>query len=272
MPEILYDNKKVYFETHGEGEPLILLNGIMMSHLSWKFFIPHLSKNKKVILFDFLDQGKSDKLEGVDYKQDLQVEVLKALIDHLKIEKANILGISYGGEIALQFAIKYPAYINKLLIFNTTSYTTPWLKDIGRGWVKAANTYDPETFYYVSIPYIYSPAFYTTNYKWMENRKKILQDVFTKDFLDAMVRLIYSSEGYDIRNKLKKVNVDTLVVASDFDYVTPLFEQEYIHNNIKNSKFVQIKNCGHASMYEKPTEFVLLIEGFLSGEQDLSIV
>ncbi len=272
MPDMIYHNKKVHYESYGEGEPLILLNGIMMSHLSWKMFIPQLSKDKKVILFDFLDQGNSDKLQDLDYKHDLQVEVLKALIDHLNIKKVNILGISYGGEIALQFAIKYQEYINKLLIFNTASHTTPWLKDIGRGWIDAAKTYNSETFYNISIPYIYSPLFYTNNYEWMKNRKKLLYDVFTKDFLEAMIRLILSSERYDIRHKLKEIEVDTLVVGSDFDFVTPLFEQEYIHNNIKGSKFMMIKNCGHASMYERPNEFISLINGFLSLEKSLSIV
>lgn len=269
---MIYDNKKIYYEVYGEGEPLILLNGIMMNHVSWKFFMPQLSKNKKVILFDFLDQGKSDKLQDVEYNHSIQVDVLKALINHLNINKANILGISYGGEIALQFAIKYPDKINKLLIFNTTSYTTPWLKDIGRGWINAAETYNPEAFYNVSIPYIYSPLFYTNNYEWMEKRKNMLYNVFTEDFLDAMVRLIISSEGYDIRHKLKEITVDTMIVGADYDFVTPLFEQEYIHQNIKGSKFMMIKNCGHASMYEKPNEFVSIIDGFLSIEKELSIL
>ncbi len=272
MPKMIYNNKKIYYEVHGEGEPLIILNGIMMSHNSWKIFIPQLSKDKKVILFDFLDQGKSDKLQGIDYKHDIQVDVLKALIDHLNIEKANILGISYGGEIALQFAIKHQQNVNKLLLFNTASKTNQWLKDIGRGWLKAAKTHDPEMFYHVAIPCIYSPMFYCGNYNWMENRKKILYEVFTKDFLDAMIRLILSSEGYDIRNKLEEIEVKTLIVGADHDFVTPLFEQKYIHEKIKNSKLFMLKDCGHASMYEKPEEFLALINGFLGLEQDLSIL
>lgn len=272
MSELLYNNKKIYYEVYGEGEPLIILNGIMMSHLSWELFIPQLSKDKKLILIDFFDQGKSAKLEGVNYKHDIQVEALKALIDHLNIKKANIFGISYGGEIALQFAIKYQEYVNKLLLFNTASYTTPWLKDIGRGWINAAKTYNPETYYNVTIPYIYSPLFYTQNYEWMEKRKALLHGVFTKDFLNAMNRLTESSEGYDIRNRIKEIEVDTLVVGADYDYITPLVEQEYIHNNIKGSQFMVIKNCGHASMYEKPNEFVALVNGFLSIEKSLSIV
>lgn len=272
MPELFYNDKKIYYEIYGEGQPLIILNGIMMSHLSWKVFIPELSKHRKVILFDFLDQGKSDKYEGISYKHDLQVKVLEALIHHLEIEKADIFGISYGAEIALQFAISNQEKVNKLLIFNTASFTSPWLHDIGRAWVAAAKTYDPLTYYYVTIPYIYSPGFYNTNSRWMDERKTLLSSVFTKSYLDGMIRLIESSEGYDIREELHKIEVPTLIVASDYDYITPSHEAEYIHKQIKNSNFVMLKDCGHASMYEKPNEFVTLINGFLKKGEDITII
>ncbi|SKC48147.1 alpha/beta fold hydrolase [Maledivibacter halophilus] len=272
MSELRYNNKRIYYEIYGDGEPLILLNGIMMSHLSWKAFIPELSKNKKLILFDFLDQGKSDKMEGIKYGHELQVEALKALINHMNIKKADIVGISYGGEIAMQFAIKYKELVGKLILFNTASYTTPWLRDIGRGWINAAKTYDPETFYNVSIPYIYSPLFYTENNEWMEKRRKILYNVFNRDFLNSMIRLTKSSEGYEIRSMLREIKAETLIVGAEYDYITPLIEQEYINENIKGSKFLVIKNCGHASMYEKPNEFILLVNGFLNIEKSLLIV
>lgn len=271
MAFIKFENKNIYYEIHGEGEPLVILNGIMMSHASWSVFIPELSKDNKVILLDFLDQGSSDKMTN-GYKQDIQVEVVKAVLDSLNIKNANVFGISYGGEIALQFAIKYKDFVNKLMLFNTTSCTNPWLADIGRGWMKAAETYDPETYYNITIPVIYSPYFYSKNIEWMNNRKKVLYKVFTPSFLNAMNRLTESAEGYDVRNELKNIEANTLVVGSELDYLTPLMEQRFIHNEIKNSKFVTIENCGHASMYEKPNEFISLLKGFLKADNNIKIV
>lgn len=264
-------DKNIYYEIHGEGKPLLVLNGIMMSHLSWGKLLPEMSRGNKVILFDFLDQGKSDKMETA-YKQDDQVEVVKGLMDYLGLEKANIFGISYGGEVAMQFAIKYGQRVDKLLLFNTTSYTNPWLRDIGRSWVAVANTGDPESFYNVTIPIIYSPKFYTENIKWMEDRRNALYPVFNDEFLQAMIRLIHSAEGYDIRARLKDVIADTLVVSGELDYLTPIMEQKFIHEQIKGSKYVMINQCGHASMYEKPEEFISLINGFLSIENQIKII
>lgn len=262
MPEFMYNNKKVYYDIYGKGTPLVMMNGIMMSHLSWQPFIASL-KNRQLILFDFFDQGKSEKMDNESYKHDIQVELVKALFDHLSIKKADIVGISYGAQIALQFAIHYQDYVNKLMVFNCSSATSSWLHDIGRAWVDAAKTYDPMTFYHVAIPYIYSPYFYNKNIDWMNARKGILGKIFNKPFLDSMIRLIESSEGYDIKTELNKIVVPTFVIAADCDYITPLFEAEYVHQCIKDSEFIILNKCGHASMYEKPQEFVALINGFL---------
>lgn len=272
MAELLFQNRKVHYEVYGEGEPLILLNGIMMSTQSWKLFIPALSKLHQLILVDFFDQGQSEKLEGESYKQDLQVELVKALMDHLSLRKANIAGISYGSEVALQFVIKYPEYVNKLLLFNGAASTSPWLHDIGRGWVNVARTYDSSAFYQVSIPIIYSPLFYTKNLDWMKQREQLLQNVFTKPFLDAMVRLVESAEGYDVRDRIHEINVPTLIVGCEQDYLVPLHEQKYLHEHIQSSELIIIPKSGHASMYEKPTLFISLINGFIHSPTDVSVL
>ena len=271
MAELIWNNHKIYYEVHGNGFPLFILNGIMMSHVSYYPFVGEFSKSQQVILLDFVDQGKSDKMAAV-YKHDVQVEVIEAVRKHLAIGKLNLFGISYGGEIALQYALKYPEYLNRLMVFNAASYTSPWLHDIGRAWVAAAKTHDPEMFYYVSIPYVYSSRFYTQNSQWMTNRKVLLKGIFTEDFLDAMIRLIESLEGYDIRHKLSELQVPTLIVGADNDYITPLDETKYLHQHIQHSQYIVLKDCGHASMYEKPNEFVALINGFTSIEADIKIV
>lgn len=266
-----YKGTPIYYEVHGQGRPLVLLNGIMMSHASWSMFVPELSKHHQLILLDFPDQGQSGRMADF-YSQDLPVEVVKTVLDHLKIEKAHLCGISYGGEIAQCFTLKYPQYVDKLLLFNTTSWTNPWLQEIGEGWILAAKTKSPQMFYHATIPIIYSPEFYTRNIQWMNNRKRILEPVFNEEFLTAMIRLTRSAEGFDVREQLKDITAKTLVVGSEQDFLTPLADQELIHGQIKNSSFFTIRDCGHASMYEKPNEFLSLIHGFLAIEKELTIV
>ena len=264
MPHIQHNNKNIYYEVHGEGEPLVILNGIMMSTASWAMFLPELTKSNQVILLDFFDQGASDKIEA-GYEHQTQVEVVEAVINHLALETINLFGISYGGQIAMHFAIKNKHLVNKLLLFNTTSYTNPWLKEIGNSWKKAAALRDKELFYQITIPIIYSPEFYTKNVQWMDDRKDFLYQVFTDEFLDGMIRLIDSAESHDIRLQLQELDgIKTLIVGSEYDFITPDQEQQLIHNEISSSEFVMIKSCGHALMYEKPAQFLTLVKGFIS--------
>ncbi len=260
-------NKNIYFEVYGSGKPLLILNGIMMSTQSWKPFIEELSRYNKLILLDFLDQGQSDKMDGMEYDHSVHVNTIVELLRHLGIDKTSIYGVSYGAEIALQFAILFPYKLEKLMVFNTTSKTSYWLAEIGHNWNAASK--DPLTYYLTTIPSIYSPKFFETNKEWMESRKEVLLEVFANPvFINAMIRLTNSSESYDVSDKLHKIKAPTLVVGCEYDFITPYYEQKKIAEKINNSQLVFVPDSGHALMYEKPTLFVSLVLGFLLKDKE----
>lgn len=261
----------LYYEEYGEGTPLVLLNGIMMSTLSWKPFIETFSQNHKLILLDLLDQGRSSKLDHLTYDLDIQVEVVKGLCDHLQLDQIDLFGISYGGEVAMCFAITHPTYLRRLMLFNTTAYTSPWLQEIGIAWNRAA--LDPEAYYATTIPVIYSPRFYTENQAWMEKRKELLLNVFANPvFIQAMIRLTNSANNHDVRHRLHEIQAHTLVVSCEHDYITPSHEQTLIASGIPRATLVMIPDSGHASMYEKPMLFSSLVLGFVSTSKTDSII
>jgi pimeloyl-ACP methyl ester carboxylesterase len=254
-----WNDYNVNYEIHGSGQPLFILNGIMMSTKSWHLFLKDL-RNYQVILMDFIDQGQSSDAKEA-YEHSVQVDCVKGLVDHLGLKKVNLMGISYGAQIALQYAIKYE--LENLLIFNAALYTTPWLKDIGKAWQLAGQKRDAELYYHVTIPYIYSQRFYTEKHDWMLERKSVLMDVFNQQFYDRMDRLINSSESYNIIESVGEINTRTLVVGAEHDYLTPEDLTREIADKINGSGYYVLKDCGHASMYEKPSEFIQLINEFL---------
>lgn len=259
-----FDGKQVYYEVHGEGKPLLILNGIMMSTASWRFFVDAFSAQNKLILVDFLDQGKSEKLVDRLYTQELQVELVKSLLLHLEINKVAIMGISYGGEVAQQFAVKHLNFVERLLLFNTCAYTSPLLGDIGKAWNLAAEK-SGEAYYYTTIPLIYSPNYYARRLEWMREREKVLVPLFgNKEFSQAMVRLTKSADTHDVRKALPNVDVPTLVVTSDQDMITPPIEQQTMVDLLPNAHHVLLPNTGHASMYERPLLFTSLVLGFVN--------
>lgn len=266
MAFFTFQNKSVYYEEHGEGIPIVVLNGIMMSTASWAEFVEPFSANNRLILLDLLDQGRTDRMEG-PFSQALQAELVLALLDHLELNQVCLLGISYGGEVALRFAIDHGDRLKRLLLFNTTARTGPWLGDIGDGWNLAAH--DPDAYYLTTIPIIYSPKFYRENSAWMECRRQVLRPVFSDSrFVEAMIRLTNSAADYDVSGRLGEIKTPTMVVSCENDYLTPMAEQRYIAEHIPECEYVVIPDCGHASMYEKPVIFTALTLGFFHNTKE----
>lgn len=260
-----YKDYDFYYEIHGDMEnPFILLNGIMMSTKSWTPFVDEFKERNTLIMIDFLDQGQSSKAKE-SYTQAFQVEMLKAFLDHIKVKSLPIVGISYGGEIALQFAAKYKSYVSKLVLLNTCAFTSPWLKDIGEAWNKAGESGDGLAYYLTTIPLIYSPAFYTKNLGWMKKREAILTPLFSnKVIVDGFIRLTRSAENHDVRDALHLIDVPTLIISSKQDYLTPIEDQYYLAKHMPHADHITIENAGHASMYERPGLFVSLVLGFVN--------
>ncbi|WP_206076292.1 alpha/beta fold hydrolase [Marinitoga lauensis] len=194
----------IYYEIHGEGYPLVLMNGIMMNTASWKEHINILKKYFKVIVYDMRDQGRSIKMKK-NYNIDIHADDLYKFLNYLNLDKVNLLGLSYGGQVAEIFAIKYPEKINKLILSNTTYKVDKFLVSIGKSWNVAARLYDGEKFFDLALPFIYSKDFYNNNFDWLQNRKKLFKKLLTKDWFDAFIRLSSSNLTFDVTNELSKI-------------------------------------------------------------------
>ena len=263
MSQLQFNDYSLYYEVYGHGKPLLILNGIMMSTLSWKPFIEVFSQHNQLILMDMLDQGQSSKLVGRTYNQDIQVEAVRFLIEQLGLEDCALFGISYGGEVAIKLASKYPDLVERCLFFNTTAYTSEWLKEIGRSWILASKS--PESYYATTIPVIYSSNFYEYKIDWMNTRREILIKVFSnQNFIDAMNRLTLSANDLDERDNLKKIQCPCLVVGCEHDLITPQDNQKELARNIPHAQLILVPDSGHALMYEKPILFSSLVLGFVS--------
>jgi pimeloyl-ACP methyl ester carboxylesterase len=262
-----FQNKTVYYETYGSGEPLLLLNGIMMSTKSWAPFIGNFSRDNRLILVDFFDQGKSARLQEA-YDHGIQIGIVGALLDTLGLEKVNICGISYGAEVGLGFAVQFPQRVRRLALFNGAARTAPLLADIGHAWNEAAKLDGGLAYYLAAIPVIYSDTYYESKSSWMDKRKEVLVPYFAdQEVKDRLIRLTNSSENFNVIDKLPVLDMPVLVVSADKDYLIPLREQETILKGVKHAHHVLLTSCGHASMYEQPLLFSSLTLGFINSAE-----
>jgi pimeloyl-ACP methyl ester carboxylesterase len=265
MAEFEFQNKTVYYESYGSGEPILLLNGIMMSTKSWAPFVENFSQNNRLVLVDFFDQGRSARMTEA-YGHEIQIALIGALLDHLGLKTVNICGISYGAEVGLGFAVKHPERVRRLALFNGAARTAPLLADIGHGWNEAAKLEGGLAYYLAAIPVIYSDTYYERQKDWMAKRQEALVPYFAKpEVKEPLIRLTNSSENFNVVDELSRLDMPVLVVSADKDYLIPLREQETLIRGIKDVHHVVLPDCGHASMYEKPLLFSSLTLGFINS-------
>src|ERR1044072_1062464 len=117
---------KVYYEVYGKGRPIVLLHGAFMTiDMNWAQLIPELSKTRKVIAIELQGHGHTQfsdrKLSFPAIASDVE-----GVLDHLKIDSADITGYSLGGYVAYQLAIQSPKRVTKLVIISSTYKSGGW--------------------------------------------------------------------------------------------------------------------------------------------------
>ncbi|MCF6466137.1 alpha/beta fold hydrolase [Clostridium sp. Cult2] len=262
MPYITINNKKIYYKEYGHGEPIVFLNGVMMSTNSWSPFIRTISKDYRMIVVDLIDQGKSDSHEE-EYTVETQADFLKEFLDKLKLENIHLLGMSYGGKVALTFTLKYEYKVKTLMLSNTDSYTTKIMNDIGKAWIYAASTLDGNIFSSIALPYMYSYNYYEINYEDIKEKARILSKILDEKWYGRFKRSLDSARDFNVSHIIKNIKVPTLIISSELDIITPIKYQQLIHQKIENSKWIIIEGVGHASMFEKPEDYISIIMDFM---------
>lgn len=124
------NGSKIYFEVYGEGKPIVLLHGAFCTlDMTWGELIPELAKTRKVIAVELQGHGRTPYSERKLSRVTLASDVEKVL-DHLKIDSADVAGYSFGGQIAYQFALQSPKRLKKLVIISSTHKSDGWLPEV----------------------------------------------------------------------------------------------------------------------------------------------
>ncbi|NJN43799.1 MAG: alpha/beta fold hydrolase [Anaerolineae bacterium] len=118
MPKTTTNGITLYYETHGSGEPLAMINGLAYDLWMWHKMVPHLAKHFQVITFDNRGVGQSDAPKG-PYSAEMLADDLAGLLDQLGIPQTAVMGHSMGGFVAQAFALKYPDIVSKLILSAT---------------------------------------------------------------------------------------------------------------------------------------------------------
>nr|WP_276901291.1 alpha/beta hydrolase [Pedobacter kyonggii] len=246
---------KLYYEIYGNGEPIVLLHGSYMAiDMNYDQLIPLLAKTRKVIAIEMQGHGRTADTDRPYSYEGLASDVSE-LLKYLKIGKADIVGYSLGGTVALETAIKYPGQINNLIFISSVFKYNGWVQD-------ARNIF----------PTI-KPEFFEKTPLKTEYDRLAPQPKHWIDFVNKLSK--FDATSFDLgENNVKQLKCPALLIFGDNDGVE-LSHVAEIYKLIGGGIFADMKGLPksqlailagstHVGLMGKTTEINSLIEEFLN--------
>jgi 3-oxoadipate enol-lactonase len=263
MPIANVNGSELYYERYGAGDETVLFaNGVLANTASWFHQVPLFSKKYQVICYDCRGQGRSEKPDE-DCTLEMHADDLEALLGALDIQSAHMVGISYGGEIGMGLALKHPERVRSLVVADAVSQVDTRLAAKIEGWLAAARRGDPDLFFQITAPDIFSENYMRDNPAFM----RALKEQYAKLDYRAVVHLIARFREFHITEQLSQIALPVLVLCGELDTLKPVRYSQLIHRQIPGSEFIVVPEAGHALSYERPQEFNTLVLGFLAKQR-----
>lgn len=250
MPKVKVGDINIYYEIHGEGEPLVFINGRNMCADLLYRHIPVFAKEYQVVVFDNRGTGKSDAPD-VPYSLEIMAKDLKGLLDVIDIEKAHFAGYSMGARIAEEMALSYPERVNSLILVCpiTWSPDIPWVPaQIPEEEVKQWEALSLEEQVWVFVCRVVSEEFIENNREFAEKMVQIIMEGYGPPH--AQKWHAHASETYDNYKRLPQIKAPTLIVAGSQDRTVPLDNINILKERLRGAELVVMDKMGHFMMWE----------------------
>ncbi len=267
MPQAPINGINIYYESHGEGYPLVWSHEFAGDYRSWEPQVRFFTRRYRVITYSARGYLPSDvPTDESSYSQDQAVDDLRGLLEHLGIEKAHIGGLSMGGNVALNFGLKHPDIARSLVVAGTgTGSTDP------EGFRKNVNS--------IAQRMQEQGMAAMTDYTRGSARIQLLRkdphgwqefaDQFHEHSAIGSALTFRGVQGkrpslFELQDQLTKLEVPTLIMIGDED--DPCIEPSiFMKRHIPYSGMVVIPQSGHAINLEEPELFNRAVLDFLTA-------
>ena len=257
MKQIGYKNTTISYSDTGKGTAVVLLHGFLENQTMWKELTPILSNKNRVITIDLLGHGATECLGYVNSMED-NAEIVKAVLSHLRIRKAILVGHSMGGYVALAFAELYPATIKGMVLLNSTSKEDSAERKHNRDRAIKAVKQNYINFVRLSIANLFSE-------NNRERLEKEIEKVKSEALKTPLQGIVASLEGMKIRK-----DREFILHESEYPKLLILGEKDGVLIYIDNLAQIENTNTelitfpdGHMSHIENKEELEKVIASFL---------
>ncbi len=270
MPTYEHKGLKLHYEVKGNPEAketVAFFNGVMASTASWNDIVPIFEKlGFRIVLHDFKGQLLSDKPDG-PYTFEEHCHEANGLFQHLNIESLHIIGTSYGGEIAMAYAMLYPEHTKSIAIIDSVSEIDPILERFLMGWHYMCDANDGEAFFWSMAPSIYGARFLREKHEMLTMRAKAFSNVDPSYFKGQKILYETFLKHVTMTDRLHTIQCPAMVVCGEDDLLKRPHFSKIIADHIPDSEFVLLPDCGHVAIFEKPKELQTLLAGFILKHQ-----
>ncbi len=248
---------KMYYEVHGSGDPVVLLHGSFMTITNnWPQWIGELSKTRKVIAVEMQGHGRTADIKR-DFSYENLADDVAALLDHLKIPSADLIGYSMGGGVAMQCAIRHPDKLRKVVVISSMFRRN--------GAVKEALD---------AIPKLTAEAFKGSPIEVEYKKLSPTPDEFPK-FVKRLLAM--ASKGHDIgADKLKATTAPMFFIHGDADgvrleHISEMFRLKggEVHGDMRPrsaSRLAILPDTTHVTLMDRMPVIVPMVNDFLDGK------
>ncbi|MEA2162756.1 MAG: 3-oxoadipate enol-lactonase [Thermoanaerobaculia bacterium] len=256
------DEHTLYWELFGNGtrEIVCLLNGLAMHTPAWYGFLPRLQPDYDVLLWDYPGQGRSSDAD-VPYHLERIASYLVRILDRIGAERIHLVGISYGGFVALEFARQFQERLHTLAVSGIL-LSRETLFDMYEQLSLRFYAGGPEAFQLYTY-YMYEKIFGETFVTSIGDRLETMRRNFFERYKDRTASLMRLTRAQDpffsaLESRMdayRAIATPALVLAAEDDRVVAPKVQRKIASILPNSRFELIPDAGHVAYLERPDVF-----------------
>jgi pimeloyl-ACP methyl ester carboxylesterase len=263
MPHAQLNGFDIYYEVHGDGEPLLCVHGLGVDSRGWVLQLPVLSQEFQAVIFDNRDVGQSSLAAEQYTTADMARDTL-ALADHLGLESFHLLGISLGGMVSQQVALAAPERVRTL----TLAVTHGGVQEAGRVRGRLLGSiarHLPREDQVDNLLYLcYTEAFFENAEMHGFMRNALLDTPYPQP-AEAFARQAEAGATHDVRDRLGELSMPVHVIGAERDLMIPVWKSHELASLIPGAELTVLEGAGHGATWEHSDAFNKAVTEYLSA-------
>jgi pimeloyl-ACP methyl ester carboxylesterase len=262
MPTASVNGVELYYEEHGRGEPLVLVPGFGTGAWIWYRQVPGFAGRFRTVVFDprgvARSGGRDEPFTMRQFADDLA-----ALLEALGVESAHVLGASFGGFVAQEFALAHPASTRSLILcctsFGGAGHRPPSAETLAA--IASTRGLNTEERVRENLLLAFSPRFAAEHPEEVERVISLRAENHVPEY--AYLRQLQAAVAFDAAERIGNIKAPTLVLTGDADTIVPHENSVNLAAAIPGARLRVVEGGSHAFFIERPEEFNRAVVEFI---------